>query len=97
MRIILAGIAVAVGAASLSPIADALDTKIVGGAVPTRAQDLIGYLAAKPGDTVAGQAGPFLISTPDDVTHLRELAALSIGGALAVGALVYAVLSKVLR
>jgi hypothetical protein len=97
VRIILAGVAVVVGAASVSKIADALDTPLVGGSVPTRPQDLLAYITLKPGDSLAGQAGPFQVDDPAQVAKLRELSALSFGGAIALAALAYAILIKVLR
>lgn len=99
-KMILVIVGAAVGAMAVQPIADALATPVVGGAVPTRLQDLGAYLVM-PGDLLPRKKDPALVGpiAPTDPTqagNLRELAALSFAGGAVVAALSYAVLSKVL-
>lgn len=99
MRILLAVAALAAGAVAVSPIADAIAPTVVGGAVPTRIQDLAGYLSLKPivAATATGQLGPISPTDPTQAGKLRELGALSLGAGAAVAAIAYAVLVRVLK
>ncbi len=92
MRIVLAIVSVAAGAAAVTPAADLLAPRVVGHAVPTRLQDLTGYLTLSGTSTVAS-----VLALPNDhdVGPLKELSALSIGAGIGVAALVYVLLGKV--
>jgi hypothetical protein len=96
MRFILTAISVAAGVMAVTPIGGALAPRVVGAAVPTRIEDLLGYLSlsASPPQS-SGLIGP-LLPSPAQVGPLKELSALSLGGGIAVGALVYVVLGRVL-
>lgn len=96
--LILVGVALAAGTFAVDPIGAALASRVVGGAVPTRLQDLVGYLALKQqGTPNPALLGPISPTDPTQANHLKELAALSLAGGLAVAALTYVLLRKVIR
>jgi len=98
MRIVLALVSIAGGVAAVSPVADALAPKVVGGAVPTRIQDLAGYLTLTPSAAPPNPAllGPVSPTDPTQAGNLRELAALSFGVSVAIMAVLYVVGGKLL-
>lgn len=99
MKILLVGAALVVGSAAVEPIGKALAPQVVGGAVPTDLRSLAGYLAlsGSGGKAGADEIGPISPSDPTHAGALRELTALSFGIGLAVAALSYAVLVRVLK
>jgi hypothetical protein len=98
VSLLLGSAALAVGTLTISPVAGALSGPIVGGAVPTRLRDVFGYCVAPKGEgtTPAGQLGPISPTDPTQSEHLRELGALSVGAGLAVAALAYVLLRRLL-